>query len=135
MTGTQNWPDRLALLIDTHALIWIGEGNPRLPESVRARLFDPDAALFVSAVTAYEYADLQHRGRLPAAAGFAELQDQLLFEVLDFPADLWPVAATLPPIHGDPVDRMLIAHAISLDMELVSADKAIRQYPVKTVWT
>ncbi len=124
----------LAFLIDTHTLIWIGEDSPRLSSRARAALTDQEAELCVSAVTAYEYADLHHRGRLPEAAAFAELQERLLFAVLDFTADLWPVAATLPPIHRDPVDRMLVAHAIALGMTLVSADRAIRRYPVETLW-
>lgn len=124
----------MALLIDTHVLIWIGAGDSRLPPQVRSRLFYPDEELFVSAVTAYEYADLHHRGRIPQAAELVGLQDLLDFRTIDFPADLWAIAATLPPVHGDPVDRMLIAHAMALDMELVSADQVIRRYPVRIAW-
>lgn len=128
------WAGRLALLIDTHVLVWIGAGDRRLPKAVRDRLFDPGAELLVSAVTAYEYADLHHRGRLPAVADLAALQDQLDLQFVDFPADLWAIAATLPPIHSDPIDRMLVAHALARDLELVSADENIRRYPVRTVW-
>jgi PIN domain nuclease of toxin-antitoxin system len=125
----------LALLIDTHVLIWIGEDNPRLPQAMRARLCDPDEELFVSAVTAFEYADLQHRGRIPQEAGLAELQDQMGLQMLDCPAYLWTIAAALPPIHRDPIDRMLIAHALALDMALVSADAAICRYPgLRVAW-
>jgi len=121
-------------MLDTHALVWIGAGSRRIPERVRDALFADDAELFVSAVTAYEYADLQHRGRLPSAAALEVLQHQLLFEIVDFAGDLWPVAATLPPIHRDPIDRMLVAHAIALGMTLVSADEVIRTYPVEMLW-
>lgn len=124
----------MALLIDTHALIWVGEGNPRLPECVQARLSDPAEELFVSAVTAYEYADLQHRRRIPQEADFAGLQARLQFGTLDYPADLWRIAAALPAIHRDPVDRMLVAHALALEMPLVTADADIHRYPIKTVW-
>lgn len=124
----------MALLIDTHALIWIGEGNPKLSTRVADAISESSAEIFVSAVTAYEYADLHHRGRLPGAAALTILQDRMLFEILDFPADLWSLAATLPPIHRDPIDRMLVAHAIALGMTLVTADRAIRRYPVETLW-
>lgn len=124
----------MTLLIDTHALVWLGEGNPRLPVAVLDRLIDPDADLLVSAVTAYEYADLQHRGRIPAGAHLSDLQNRLMFSLLDYPADLWTLAAALPPIHRDPVDRMLVAHAMALDATLVTADVTLRQYPVATLW-
>lgn len=124
----------MTLLLDTHVLVWIGAGDERLPTAVLDRLFDPAQELALSAVTAYEYADLHHRGRIPAAAELVALQDQLGLRMIDFPADLWAIAATLPALHGDPIDRMLIAHALSLDLELVSADRMIRQYPIRVVW-
>lgn len=125
----------MTLLIDTHVLVWIGEGNPRLRQSVRDRLFDPDEALCISAVTAFEYADLRHRGRLPQSAALEELQDQLQLSLIDYPSALWPLAATLPPIHRDPVDRMLVAHAIALEMPLVTADANIARYPgLEVIW-
>lgn len=124
----------MTLLIDTHILVWIGEGNPRLRKAVRDRLFDPDEVLCISAVTAFEYADLMQRGRIPQGAALEQLQDLLQLVILDFPADLWPIAATLPPIHRDPIDRMMIAHALVLDLELVSADRTIGQYPIRICW-
>jgi PIN domain nuclease of toxin-antitoxin system len=39
----------------------------------------------------------------------------------------------LPPVHRDPFDRMLICQAIEHDLMLVTADDAVRQYPVKTL--
>lgn len=125
----------MTLLIDTHVLVWIGEGNPRLREAVRDRLFDPHEALCISAITAFEYADLWQRGRIPQAAALEGLQDLLQLAILDYPAALWPLAATLPPIHRDPVDRMLVAHALALDMPLVTADANIARYPgLSVVW-
>jgi PIN domain nuclease of toxin-antitoxin system len=125
----------MALLIDTHVLVWIGEGHPRLKPAVRDRLVDPDESLCVSAVTAFEYADLRVRGRIPRSAALDELQDRLQLAIIDYPAALWPLAATLPPIHRDPVDRMLIAHALALEMPLVTADANIARYPgLDVVW-
>ena len=115
-------------------LVWIGQGNAGLPKRAIERICDPGSELFVSAVTACEYADLHHRGRLPGAADLLALQDRLLFRVTDFGADLWALAATLPPIHRDRVDRMLIAHTRSAGLTLITADATIRQYPIQTLW-
>jgi PIN domain nuclease of toxin-antitoxin system len=41
---------------------------------------------------------------------------------------------TLPPIHRDPFDRMLVAQAITENLPLVTADQFIQQYPVRCVW-
>jgi PIN domain nuclease of toxin-antitoxin system len=41
---------------------------------------------------------------------------------------------SLPPLHEDPFDRLLVAQALAEDCSLVSHDLAIIQYPVKVVW-
>jgi PIN domain nuclease of toxin-antitoxin system len=40
----------------------------------------------------------------------------------------------LPHIHGDPFDRLLIAQAQTEDMVIITRDKIIPKYPVRTVW-
>jgi len=88
----------------------------------------------VSAITAWEYADLQKRRRLPTTEDILHLQSLYGFELLDFPSSAWALAEELPDIHRDPVDRMFIAHAIAADLTIVTADRSIRRYPVKTLW-
>lgn len=114
--------------------MWFGVGSRRLSRRAREVIEAPDNPLYVSAVTAWEYADLEARGRFADSAPLASLRDALRFEILDFTADLWAVAVSLPAIHRDPVDRMLVAHAIAMDLTVVTADKTIRRYPVATLW-
>jgi PIN domain nuclease of toxin-antitoxin system len=124
----------LPLIIDTHALIWIGAANPKFSKTAKAAVETPGETLFVSGITAWEYVDLWLRGRIPEASEFALLKDMLGFKLLDFPAQAWTIAALLPAIHRDPIDRMLIAHAIIADLTLVTIDSDMRKYPVKTIW-
>lgn len=121
-------------LLDTHALAWFANGDEKLSISARRAIEDGENALFVSAVTAYEYADLVTRGRLGAAPPFEELADALEIEVLPFGINLWIQAVSLPPIHRDPVDRMMIAHAKAEQLTLISGDEDVRRYPVGTLW-
>ena len=39
--------------------------------------------------------------------------------------------STLPSIHRDPFDRMLICQALSRDLTILTVDKSFRQYSVK----
>jgi PIN domain nuclease of toxin-antitoxin system len=39
-------------------------------------------------------------------------------------------AATLPPLHGDPFDRMLVAQAMIENLTLVTADRLLAQYGI-----
>ncbi len=120
------------ILADTHVLIWLAGRNSRLPLAARERLLDEPFA--VSAAIAFEYADLQQRGRLDHAPPLHVLRLGLEFEILPFGEDTTLLAVQLDHIHGDPVDRMLIAHTLALDATLPTADANIRRYPVKTLW-
>lgn len=115
-------------------MVWLGVGSRRLSRPAREAIEAPENRLHVSAITAWEYADLETRGRFADSAPLAGLREVLDFEIMDFTGDLWALASTLPAIHGDPVDRMLVAHAIALDMTLITADGNIRRYPVRTLW-
>lgn len=56
------------------------------------------------------------------------------YQRLDLDFAVHVMAETLPQLHRDPFDRMLIAQAVMLDMTLVTADKIVRSYPVSTYW-
>lgn len=99
-----------------------------------AKLAEEGLDLVISAITAWEYSDLVACNRLPGAPGMADVLRDYAFTLVDFPAETWALAALLPRIHRDPVDRMLIAHAIAADLTLVTADRVMRRYPVKSLW-
>ena len=40
----------------------------------------------------------------------------------------------LPPLHKDPVDRMLIATALRHDPAVVTEDAIFASYGVRTIW-
>ena len=42
-------------------------------------------------------------------------------------------AATLPSLHRDPFDRMLVGQALEEGLVLVTRDPVVRQYPVSTM--
>lgn len=124
----------MALLLDTHTLVWLASGSNKLTAKARKAIESADAQLIISSVTAWEYCDLHQRGRLPEAADFSIVVETLEPELADFPADLWPLAMALPNIHKDPIDRMLAAHALAGGWTLVTADQDLQQYPIKTLW-
>ena len=124
----------MALLLDTHILVWIANGDKWLSAAALDAIMDPDNQLFLSAVNAWEYADLEQRGRFEGSGPLEPLLETLDIQTLDLPASTWRATAKLPNIHRDPIDRMMIAHALSLEIRLVSADKKVRKYPVQTLW-
>lgn len=124
----------MGLLIDTHVLVWFSRDDARLSPAFRALLVDPDATFLVSSVTAFEFEDLRLRDRFGVVGGLGDLLAGLGATVLDYPAEAVRTVPLLPAIHRDPVDRMLIAHAIHADLTLVTADETMRRYPVRSLW-
>lgn len=122
----------MRLLLDTQILVWMVNGDPRLRQDWIDAIAEA-TTLHVSAITAFEYADLQLRGRLPITETMGDLVERFDCEVEALPGDCWRQAQTLPLIHRDPVDRILVAHALEAGMTLATADANIRRYPVSCV--
>jgi PIN domain nuclease of toxin-antitoxin system len=122
-------------LLDTHALVWLLEGNPRLGQKTRDLVFAAAQAerLYVSAITPWEIAMLVSKGRL----AFAQEIGEWLKVAFAMPGiRLAPlsieisVASTQLPgdFHADPADRMIVATARHLGATLVTEDKLILGY-------
>lgn len=122
------------LLIDTQSLVWISTQPEKLGQRVRATFERASDSFFVSSVTAFEYVDLNMRGRFGADLPLDPLLSLIGATVLPLPSDIWRLVEALPPLHRDPVDRMFVAHAIHADLTVITADATIREYPVKSLW-
>nr|WP_286676388.1 type II toxin-antitoxin system VapC family toxin [Paracidobacterium acidisoli] len=119
-------------MLDTHALVWSVEGNPRLGPQAKREINRAarEQRIAVSAISPWEIALLVSKGRLKLKADVMEW----LREVLEKPGirliALEPeiaVASTRLPweMHSDPADRILVATARHLGATLVTADKAL----------
>ena len=123
-----------AYILDTNVMVWWLTGDRRLSRRARELALDENAVFVSSAVTAWEFADLELRGRLPDGVRLKVFLDRYDCAILDFPASLWRRAEALPQLHLDPVDRMVVAHALETGYTLVTGDKTMRRYPVETFW-
>ena len=118
------------LLLDTHVLIWLDEGNPRL--GVRAlRAMNKALAigqLGVASISFWEIAMLVEKRRLVIRIEldvwrFELLQTGLLEIPLQGSTALR--AGQLQAFHGDPADRMIVATALENSATLMTADRKI----------
>lgn len=123
----------MRLLLDTHVAIWLYQDEARIRSETKSLLFEADA-IYLSAVSAWEYGHkrLIKPGELPVP--FDILAAKIPALGLDFAFQLHHFAESLPLIHRDPFDRMLIAQAVHHELTLVTSDRHIRQYPVPTIW-
>jgi PIN domain nuclease of toxin-antitoxin system len=128
----------MRVLLDTHSLLWWLDGDPLLSSPARDVISDEAGIVFVSAASAWEIATKHRLGRLPQAADVARdvvkcLRDQG-FEPLPVTVAHGQRAGSLPGLHRDPFDRMLIAQAILEDCVLVSNERLFDRYGVTRLW-
>lgn len=121
----------MQLLVDTHLLLWSVGASKKLPAEARDLITDPANVVLYSAASVWEIALKSSLGREGfkvnmasllrgfAAAGFTEL----------------PVTSahaarvlSLPDLHRDPIDRMLIAQALTEPAILLTNDGQLAQY-------
>ena len=118
------------LLLDTHVLIWVLEDNPILSEQARNAIINGKNMVFVSSATVWEISIKQAMGKLSVPDNLKEEIELLRFTQLDINFEHANLAGTLPNIHKDPFDRMLIAQAKVENLILISRDRYISQYDV-----
>lgn len=123
----------MKLLLDTHVLLWAA-GNPeRLSAEARALLNDPENELFFSAASIWEIAIKCSLGRDDFRVNPRLLRRGLLdngYSELPIGSEHAVSIDSLPMIHKDPFDRMLVAQAIVEGITLLTADSLVAQYPV-----
>lgn len=124
-------PEYLVLL-DTHIWVWWIEGNNRLPKALKQIIEDDNTCAAISAMSIYELAFLAQRGRINlnrAVDDWIELATVGAdIEVLPVNADIARFAGNLPPNHGDPIDRVIIATALHYRSRLASLDSSFPNY-------
>jgi len=125
------------LLLDTHVFIWWDSDPTQLSTPALAALRDPANEVWLSVASVWEMSIKTHLGKLTLRLPLADIiQQQQANAVRVLPVTLAHALAveTLPAIHKDPFDRLLIAQANVEGAELVSADPVVRQYPVRVLW-
>ena len=122
------------LLVDTHVALWALGDPARLSTRERVLLLDPSVERCLSPISVWEAAIKRQAGRLRAPRNLtAALSAE--FRMLELDAALLEAAAELPPHHGDPFDRVLIAHALQDDLSVLTRDAEFARYGVRVVAT
>jgi PIN domain nuclease of toxin-antitoxin system len=122
-------------LLDTCVILWAARQPERLPSRVRDLLLDPGEELVFSIVSAWEIALNPALGITDAARWFRRAARNLEARILPLRLEHIEALQKLPPRHGDPFDRLLLAQAAAGQMALVTPDEAIRGYlEVRCVW-
>lgn len=118
------------LLVDTHVALWWLNDPSRLTEEVRAAIAGRGNRVLLSAASVWEAQIKAALGRLDLPAPLLDSSESAGLEELPIRWFHALRAATLPPLHRDPFDRMLVAQAMEEDLVLVTRDPLVQQYSV-----
>ncbi|HVR26491.1 MAG TPA: type II toxin-antitoxin system VapC family toxin [Candidatus Polarisedimenticolia bacterium] len=128
----------MKLLLDTHLLLWAAGEPRRLPKQARILIDNPDNELLFSAANLWEVVIKRGLGREDFAVDARLLRRGLLdngYSELPIVSDHVVAIDSLPPIHKDPFDRILVAQATVEGVTLLTNDSLVSQYPgpIRTV--
>ena len=121
----------MKLLLDTHIILWAAGEPEKLSESARNMLNDYRNSLFFSAASLWEIVIKRGVGRADFKVDAHRLRKMLILNgYIELPITSEHVlrVETLPEIHKDPFDRILIAQARSEAMLLLTVDAFVIEY-------
>ncbi len=122
----------MKLLLDTQLLLWAAGQPARLSAAARKLLNDPRHELLFSAASFWEIAIKHTLGRDDFRVEPRLLRRGLLdngYTELPVTSQHAVALDSLPPLHKDPFDRLLLAQALSEGVLLLTSDVQLARYP------
>ena len=123
-------------LMDTCVFLWFLEDDVSLSERAKNKIIESEY-LYLSIVSLWEIAIKKSIHKLSLSKSINELEEicnGLRITILPIKATYLERLQTLPMIHNDPFDRLIIATALEEKLQLITHDTKIRQYDVKLFW-
>lgn len=120
------------MLLDTHLLLWAAGMADHLPPAARTLIEAPEHELVFSAASLWEVAIKSGLGRDDFQVNAHVLRRGLLdngYTELPITSAHAVAVSSLPPLHRDPFDRLLVAQALTEGITLLTADPLVAQYP------
>ena len=129
------------ILLDTHVVVWLASGDPRMSRSAQAAIDEPRQrvrGLAISDFSLFELSMLFRKKQFELAISQDAFLSQVesRFVVLPITANVALQAFQLPASYPkDPADRIIGATALVEDIPLLTADASIRRTrAVPVIW-
>ena len=115
-------------LLDTHVVLWWYLDSSLLKKEHRRLIADGDNEIYVSAAVIWEIEVKRRNGKLDCPPDMLKRIKADGIKILPIVAEHLVPLRTIPPIHNDPFDRMLLAQAKSEGIKIMSHDRQFPQY-------
>ena len=123
----------MRLLLDTQVFLWYISADSRLPIAFRDAIREPANEVYLSVASVWEAVIKHALDKLPLPKAPAQYlpEQREAHRIIAMPIEEGALVqlASLPPLHRDPFDRILVAQALQHGLTLVSVDEVILRYP------
>ncbi|WP_416338743.1 type II toxin-antitoxin system VapC family toxin [Pedobacter sp. MC2016-05] len=122
----------MRFLLDTHIFLFFINGESSISEEIIEILNDKQTEKFISIVSIWEITIKMNIGKLRLKDDLKSiyiLLDNFGIKILQLSKINFEVYLSLPFVHKDPFDRMIISQAIADNLTLITDDQYIRNYP------
>ncbi len=124
----------MKILLDANIVVWLLERPERIRPPVRDALLDPANELFVSTASLLELTAKASSGRLDFDEVSLTKTEQIANWLNVEARHAWRVRS-LPHIHSDPFDRIIVAQALEEGLTLVTGDRLLADYGISVLLT
>ena len=115
-------------LLDTHVVLWWYLDFPQLEERHRRIIADNANELYVSAAAIWEIEVKRRNGKLDCPPDMMERIKADGFRILPIMAEHLVPLRTIPPIHNDPFDRIMVCQSLVEKIPIISYDDKVNAY-------
>jgi PIN domain nuclease of toxin-antitoxin system len=128
----------MRLLLDTHVLIWLIDGDDSLSSAAKQAIDDEANSLYLSIASLWEIAIKMSLGKLQLEISLEQAVENFIIpggiEILPIHLHHLLALRYLSLHHRDPFDRLLICQSQVEKLILVSGDRAFGDYSVQILW-
>lgn len=115
-------------MLDTHiVLLWYLD-SPQLKKEHRRLIADAGHEIYVSAAVIWEIEVKRRNGKLECPPDMMERIKADGFRILPIMAEHLVLLRTIPPIHNDPFDRIMVCQSMVEKIPLISYDRNVNAY-------
>ncbi len=121
-------------LLDTHILLWFFYDDARLSKETKAIISDNDVSISIASF--WEIAIKKGLGKLEINKTVSDLEQACIeqgIEIIPIRTTYLEAIQTLPNIHNDPFDRLIIATASVDGLTLITDDSTIKKYNISQI--
>lgn len=118
----------MRFLLDTHVVLWWYFDSSRLKDAHRQIIADEANELYVSAAAIWEIEVKRRNGKIECPTDMMERIKADGFRILPIMAEHLVPLRSIPPIHNDPFDRIMVCQSIVEEIPLISYDDKVNAY-------